>query len=112
MKPLLFFSRLITSPVWELRPSSRLVWITLFGMADERGRVEATTVAVGRSAGIGQQEWEKAFEELTEAKEVEIVNLACVLKNYRAWKELLVTDSARAYFRETQREWRKRHRRS
>jgi hypothetical protein len=56
-----FDRSLLVSHVWAMTPATRLVWITLRILADKRGIVDASTVALARAANVSILECESAL---------------------------------------------------
>jgi hypothetical protein len=113
------FSSIITSSVWCLPDSVRVVWISLVAMADRNGMVEASIGGLARAANVSREVCEGALSILEspdaddrsgvdEGRRIRKVQGGWLLTNYAAYREKGRGQDRTEYLRLKKRESRER----
>lgn len=115
MKPLSFFSRLLSSPVWECSANARTVWIGLWGLCEHGGHLRMDDGPLRRLMNLPNGSLDRGLNELEKASlisrgEERQGERHITLLGYFDWLNVLTQDAARNYFRDQQRHYRRKHR--
>lgn len=93
------YGSILGSSVWSESLPTRIVWITMLALADERGKVEASVSGLARIANVTRAQCENALERLTapdpdskspefEGRRIEKVSGGWMILNYLAYRDL------------------------
>lgn len=93
------YGSILGSSVWSESLPTRIVWITMLALADERGKVEASVSGLARIANVTRGQCENALERLTapdpdskspefEGRRIEKVSGGWMILNYLAYRDL------------------------
>lgn len=113
------FSSIVASTIWREDDKTRLVWITMLAMKDERHRVEASVPGLADMARVSITECEAALKKLAspdkwsrnqdhEGRRIEKCDGGWAILNGEYYREKMSEDERREYQRAKQAEYRKR----
>lgn len=113
------FSSIVASTIWREDDKTRLVWITMLALKDERHVVEASLPGLADLARVSLEECQAALEKLesedkySRSKEfggrrIEKCDGGWVILNGEYYRHKLSLDERREYQRNYHREYRKR----
>ena len=113
------FSSILASSVWQETLPTKIVWVTMLALKNERHEVEASLPGLAKLAGVTLEECEEAvkkFEgpdkysrnEANDGRKVVRVTSGWKVLNGDHYSRLMSADERREYQREYQREYRKK----
>ncbi len=113
------FSSILASSIWQEDLATKIVWITMLALKNERHEVEASLPGLANLAGVTMKECEAAVKKFEspdkysrnqghEGRKVERCISGWRILNGDYYSHLLSADERRAYQREYQKEYRKR----
>jgi len=111
---------ILNSSIWNEPDCVRIVWITLLAMSDENGEVKASLGGLAHQARKTVEDTTRALTVLLlpdadssrpqfDGRRIEKIDGGWRLLNHAYYRELGMTDSQRAYWRDRQREHRKKN---
>ncbi len=111
------FSTILASTIWKAPDKTRIVWITLLAMADQRGIAEGSIPGLAGFANVTVEECETALAELMAAdkysrtkdwdgRRIEEVDGGWLLLNHGKYRAKMNSDERREYLRKKQAEHR------
>ena len=114
------FSSIVASTIWREDDKTRLVWITMLALKNERHLVEASLPGLADLARVTLTECEKAVAKLegpdkysrkqdNRGRRIEKVEGGWKILNGEYYRQLLSKEERREYQRLYQQEYRKRH---
>ena len=115
------FSSILASSVWQEDLATKIVWITMLALKNERHEVEASLPGLAKMAGVTMAECEAAIKKFESpdkysrnqengGRKVERCQSGWRVLNGDYYAHLLSADERREYQREYQREYRRRGR--
>ncbi len=113
------FSTILASTIWKAPDKTRIVWITLLAMADQRGIAEGSIPGLAGFANVTIEECETALAELMapdkysrtkdwDGRRIEEVDGGWLLLNHGKYRAKMNSDERREYLRKKQAEHRGR----
>ena len=117
------FSSIVASTIWREDDKTRIVWITMLAMKNERHMVEASLPGLADMARVTITECEKAIKKLEskdgysrnqdhEGRRIERTQGGWKILNGEYYRAMMSADDRREYQRNYHREYRKRVRKS
>lgn len=115
------FGSLITSTVWSLPDSARVVWITMLALADQDGHVAASVPGLAKVAGVSREACDQALAlflapdldsrtQEHEGRRIVAVDGGWSLLNHGKYRDMLSTEDRRSRGAERQARLRERRR--
>ncbi len=113
------FSTILASTIWRAPDKTRIVWITLLAMADQRGVAEGSVPGLADFARVSVDECRAALTELMapdpdsrtkdwDGRRIEEVDGGWLLLNHGKYRAKMNADERREYLRKKQAEHRAR----
>ena len=113
------FSSILASSVWQEDLPTKIVWITMLALKNERHEVEASLPGLARLAGVDLKECAAAIQKFdspdkysrnpeNDGRKVQRTVSGWRILNGEYYSHLLSADERREYQRQYQREYRKR----
>lgn len=115
------FNSILQSTVWDLDPSSKVVWITLLALSDKHGEISASVPGLAKSAGVQRADCESALvlflspdrdsrTRAYEGRRIEEIDGGWRLLNHEFYQRKLSAEDIKERNAEKQRRWRERNR--
>lgn len=113
------FSSILASSVWQENLPTKIVWITMLALRNERNEVEASLPGLAKFAGVTMEECEIAVKKFegpdqysrnadNDGRKVERCQAGWRILNGEYYRTLMSIDERREYNRLKQAEYRKR----
>jgi hypothetical protein len=113
------FSSILASSVWQEPLPTKIVWITMLALKNERHEVEASLPGLAKMAGVTMKECELAIDKFespdkysrnseNDGRKIVRCQTGWKILNGEYYSRLMSADERREYQREYQKEYRKR----
>ncbi|HTD17860.1 MAG TPA: hypothetical protein VK673_21935 [Chthoniobacterales bacterium] len=113
------FQKILASSIWNEDDKTRLVWVTMLALRNDRNKVEASVGGLAHQARVSVEDCQRALVKLENedpddssgilnGRRVEKVQGGWIIINAEAYKHAQDEDEVRAYHAAYMREWRKR----
>lgn len=113
------FSSIVASTIWREDDKTRIVWITMLALKNERHVVEASVPGLADLARVSLEECQAALEKLAspdkwsrnkenDGRRIAVVQGGWKILNGEYYRHQMSAEDKRAYQREYHREYRKR----
>lgn len=113
------FNKILASSIWNEDDKTRLVWITMLAMQNERHIVEGSIGGLAHQARVSLEDCQRAIEKLlapdpddsskvAEGRRIEPVSGGWIIINGEAYRKARTEDERKIYHAAYMQKWRKR----